>query len=105
MRNTEGSVVLHGHDKQLMQLLLCQLIPILHCIKQPEQIIAKEKKPDTHLSLKVGGRMDTAQSCAADHRSASSHFTIRDEYIYFASSLAWSWVVTCPGQREGRSGE
>lgn len=32
-------------------------------------------------------------------------FTIRDEYIYFVSSLACSWVVACPGQREGRSGE
>lgn len=43
---------------------------------------------------------DRVQRC-----DALPPFTIRNEYIYFVSSLTWSWVIYCPGQREKRSGE
>lgn len=106
-----------------MDTSVCYLIQILHHIKQFEKIIAKEKKPNTLFFLKLSDKQQHKKDykvkrgliqhrgvlhpAAAEHRSAAStsRFMIRDECIYFVSSLACSWVVARPGQREGRSGE
>lgn len=81
---------------------VASVMQVLHCVEQFE-IIAKEKSLKQILWLQgLQGEegTDTAQRC-----DAPPLFTIRNEYIYFASSLTCSWVIYCPGQREKRSVE
>lgn len=80
---------------------VASVMQVLHCVQQFE-IIAKEKKLETHsvttgTTRWRGDRYSTEVWCTT--------FTIRNEYIYFASSLTCSWVIYCPRQREKRSGE
>lgn len=97
--NIKGSVALHGHNQQLRLCSFCYAGPSL--CSTVWDYCQREKAWNTfsdYRDYKVKrGQYSTEVWCTT--------FTIRNEYIYFASSLTCSWVIYCPRQREKRSGE